>query len=203
MLLGIKSKKTLFYRHLLVGSLAIALVYLFWLSRPGLSYDVRLWRALGDATFSFLFITLTLGPLAKLWARASRLAPWRRETGIWFALLALSHFIRVIGYALSEPDIALPRLLGLIALSWALVLALTSSDRAVNFLGISSWKWLHHGAYIIFYLAALHASYFLFMRYPDDNWFRYPFLVMALTVLILQASAFVKTVIRQRRQDWY
>lgn len=203
MLLGIKSKKILFLRHLLIGSLAVALVYFFWLSRPNLSNDVRLWRALGDSTFSFLFIVLAIGPLAKLWVPAQRLVSWRRECGIWFALLALSHFIRVVNYALAEPGIALPRLMGLIALAWALVLAATSSDRAVNFLTISSWKWLHHGAYIIFYLAALHASYFLFMRYPDENWFRYPFLTMVLTVLILQASAFIKTIIQQRGKDWY
>lgn len=203
MLLGIKSKKILFLRHLLVGSLAITIVYLFWLTRPELSSDVRLWRALGDSTFSFLFIVLSIGPLAKLWGRAQGLVPWRREFGIWFAFLALTHFIRVFNYALAEPGIALPRLLGLIALAWALVLASTSSDRAVNFLTVSSWKWLHHGAYIIFYLASLHASYFLFMRYPEENWFRYPFSIMVFIVLLLQASAFIKVVTKQRGKDWY
>lgn len=193
----------MFSRHALVGTLAVFVVYLFWLSRPSLFYDVRLWRALGDSAISFLFVALSIGPLSKLWARAQRLVSWRREVGIWFALLALTHFVRVVNYALSEPGIALPRLMGLIALGWALVLAATSSDRAVNFLTVSSWKWLHHGAYIIFYLAALHASYFLFMRYPEENWFRYPFLLMALTVLILQTSAFIKTVIKQRGKDWY
>src|SRR3989339_1975983 len=97
-------------------------------------------------------MTLAIGPLAKLWKPAVRLVPWRREMGIWFALLALSHFIRVRDYAALEPGIELPRLLGLIALFWTLILAATSSDRAVNFLGPSSWKWLHVMAYVIFYL---------------------------------------------------
>lgn len=198
MLLGIKSRKTLFLRHLLIGLTAVLLVYLFWLSRPELSFDVRLWRALGDTTFSFLFITLAIGPLAKLWKSVLRLVSWRRETGIWFALLALAHFVRVSGYALSEPGLELPRLLGLIALFWALVLAATSSDRAVNFLGPSSWKWLHASAHTIFYLVAAHAAYFLFWRYSETNWFQYPFLGMALAVPALQISAFVKEVIGQR-----
>ena len=198
MLLGIKNRKTLFLRHLLTGLIAVLLAYIFWLSRPELSFDVRVWRALGNTAFSFLFVTLAIGPWAKLWKPALRLVPWRRETGIWFAVLAFSHFIRVSNYAQFEPDIELPRLLGLIALFWALALAATSSDRAVNFLGPSSWKWLHTMAYVIFYLVAGHAAYFLFWRYPEVNRFQYPFLAMELAVPILQISAFIKEVIRQR-----
>lgn len=198
MLLGIKSRKTLFLRHFIVGLTAVSLAYLFWLSQPELSFDIRLWRALGNTAFSFLFITLAIGPIAKLWKPAIKLISWRRETGIWFALLALFHFIRVSEYALSEPGIELPSSLGLIALFWALVLAATSSDRAVNFLGPSQWKWLHGMAYVIFYLVAAHATYFLFWRYPEANWFQYPFLGMAFTVPILQVGAFIKEIIRQR-----
>lgn len=198
MLLGVKSKKTLLLRHTFVGFLAAFIIYLFWLSRSELSFDVRLWRALGDTAFSFLFITLIIGPLAKLWKPAVRLVPWRRETGIWFALLALSHFVRAGGYALSEPGIELPSFLGLTALFWALALAATSSDRAVNFLGRSSWKWLHSMAYVIFYLVAAHATYFLFWRYREVKWFQYPFLGIILAVPALQISAFIKEVIRQR-----
>src|SRR3989344_9313632 len=98
MLLGIKNRKTLFLRHLLTGLIAVLLAYIFWLSRPELSFDVRVWRALGNTAFSFLFVTLAIGPWAKLWKPALRLVPWRRETGIWFAVLAFSHFIRVSNY---------------------------------------------------------------------------------------------------------
>jgi methionine sulfoxide reductase heme-binding subunit len=196
--MGVKNRKTLFLRHLLAGLIAVLLAYLFWLSWPELSSDVRLWRALGDTAFSFLFIALVIGPLTKLWKPALRFAPWRREAGIWFALLALAHFIRVSDYVLLEPGIELPKLLGLIALFWALVLAATSSDRAVNFLGASPWKWLHGMAYVIFYLVVTHAAYFLFWRYPEANWFQYPFLGMALAVPALQIGVFIKEVILQR-----
>ena len=73
MLLGIKNKKELSARHTLIGFLAVFFVFLFWPLRSEPSFDVRVWRALGDAAFSFLFITLAIGPLAKLWKPAIRL----------------------------------------------------------------------------------------------------------------------------------
>ena len=148
MLLGIKSKKALYLRHALTGLLAAAAVYAFWLSRPEWTPDMRIWRAFGDAGFTFLFIALVIGPLAKLWNPTLRLVPWRREAGIWFALLALTHSIliakgwvqwdvmRFFGYeflpqldrwARLEPGFGLANLLGLIALFWAIVLLATSS----------------------------------------------------------------------------
>lgn len=198
MLLGTKSRKTLLLRHALVGSTATALAYGIFLSRSELPFDPGIWRALGDTAFIFLCATLAIGPLAKLWKPALRLVSWRRETGIWFALIALAHFIQVVDYALLEPGIELPRLLGFVALFWALVLAATSSDRAVNFLGPSAWKWLHGMAYVIFYLVAAHAMYFLFWRYPETNWFQYAYLGMVFAVPLLQIAAFVKEVVRQR-----
>ena len=44
--------------------------------------------------------------------------------------------------------------------------AMTSFDRAVSFLGISSWKWLHSFTYVIFYLVALHSLYNHFLVQP-------------------------------------
>lgn len=198
MLIGIKSRKILFLRHLTIGTIASLIIFLLLLSRPKPTFDVRLWRALGETAFIFLFVTLAIGPAAKLWRCAIYLIPWRRETGIWFAVLALAHFLNVFEFAFKEPGIELPRLLGLVALVWTLILALTSSDRAVNFLGISSWKWLHSMAYVIFYLVCAHATYFLFWRYPEANWFRFIFLGMAVTIPILQISAFIKEVKRQK-----
>ncbi len=75
-------------------------------------------------------------------------------------------------------------------------------------LGSSAWKWLQNGAYVVFYLVALHTFYFLFMHYtvsfhrpvPDDaNWFRYPFLALVAAVPLLQAGAFLKTVVKKAR----
>jgi len=233
MLLGEKSKKRLVLRHALICVLAVVITYLFFISRPELAFLHKIWRATGDAGFVLLFFTLIIGPLAKLWKPANKFISWRRELGIWFAIVAITHTIlildgwiqwdlmRFFGYeyidqlgrfARIEPGFGLANIIGLIAAFWALVLLATSSERAVNYLGISSWKWLQYGAYTIFYLVAAHAAYFLFIHFTQSfhkpgvfpvNWFQYPFLAMGLIVLILQISSFVKTVKQQKKKDWY
>ncbi len=201
MLLTPTGIKNLFARHFLIGFLSTFLVFLFVLIRSDLPLEVRLARGLGDSAFVFLSLALAVGPLSKIWKTFGGLVSWRRELGIWFAVLALAHFLRVSSYALFEPGIELPRFLGLVALFWALVLAATSSDYAVNFLGPSSWKWLHSMAYVIFYLVVGHAAYFLFWRYPVVNFFQYPFLVVVPMIPVLQISAFFKEVVRQRAES--
>jgi methionine sulfoxide reductase heme-binding subunit len=217
-------------RHALVGSAAALLVYVFWLTRLEWDVEMRTWRAFGDAAIVLLFVTLALGPAARLSRTFGRALPWRRETGIWSAVTALVHTIlildgwvrwdwgRLLGYELVpqlgrvarlEPGFGLANVLGLVALVWALMLAATSSDRAMRYLGGAGWKWLHYGAYVVFYLAVLHTLYFVFMHFtlsfhrvpPAPNWFRWPLLVMGVLVVGLQATAFVKTVGRRRGSD--
>ncbi len=229
MILG--SKHTI-KRHFFTALAAVAVTYAFWLSRPEWSADMRLWKAFGDSSFVFLAATLAIGPLTRLFAFAARALPWRREVGIWFAVLALVHgvlilngwvtwdMLRFLGYEYipeaeryvrMESGFGLANIMGVIALFWALVLLATSSDRAVNYLGISSWKWLHTGAYLTFYLTAVHSGFFLFMYYtvsfhrpvPAPNWYRFYFLATVVAVLLLQIAAFVRTIRSQRSKDWY
>lgn len=106
-----------------------------------------------------------------------------------------------------EPGFGLANLVGLTALGFALVLAATSSDRALRSLGGPAWKWLHHSALFVFYLSLLHAGYFLFLHYtvsfhkqvPPADWFRFPFVVLGATVVMLQLAAFVKTATQAQR----
>jgi methionine sulfoxide reductase heme-binding subunit len=217
-------------RHTVVGASAAALVFLFWESRPEWDSEMRLWKALGDAGFVLLIVTLAAGPAARLWPTARRLLRWRRHLGIWFALLVLAHgtlilngwaqwdiqrfwgyeFVPQLGRLVRlEPGFGLANLLGLVALFWALVLLATSSDRVVNYLGYSAWKWVQNGAYIIFYLVVLHAVYFLFIHYtlsfhrdvPEPDWFRYPFLMLAGLIPALQLGAFVRTVGNKKSRE--
>lgn len=207
MILG---SRKVFLRHILVGSLALILVSLLWFSYLGISGpDVGLWRALADSAFTFLFITLSIGPLAVLYTPALRILKWRREFGIWFAVLAFFHgFLvasRVFNWnlisTLSQGGLGLANLMGATALVFALILAATSSDRAVKFLGIGSWKWLHHLSYVIFYLVGFHAIYNLFITpFSPAHWFRYFFLIMLFAVPILQLSAFLKIVFSNRKR---
>ena len=189
---------------------------------------MRLWKAGGDAAFVLLLVTLSLGPAARLSRRVTRLLPWRRQFGIWFALTAALHgFLvvhgwarwslrRFLGYEVIpqlgrevrlEPGFGLANLVGLTALVFALVLAATSSDRALRRLGAPAWKWLHHSALFVFYLSLLHAGYFLFLHFtasfhkqvPPPDWFRFPFVGLGAAVVLLQLGAFLKTALRQQR----
>jgi methionine sulfoxide reductase heme-binding subunit len=221
-------KQGFLFRHIVAGTIAGLLTYVFWLTRPQWSAEMRFWRAVGDAGLMLLLLALLIGPAARHWSALAGLIPWRRELGIWFGIMALGHtglilagwarwdLRRFLGYefvpqldryARLEPGFGLANLLGLVAVFWTLVLMATSSNRAIAALGGQAWKWLQYGAYIVFYLVVLHTAYFLFMHYtpsfhratPEDrNWFRLPFLLLSLAVPALQISAFARTVARHK-----
>lgn len=220
--------KRLLARHLVVGALGAAALVVFWMSRPNWSAEMRLWKSFGDAALVLLIVTLVIGPSARLSRPWARLLPWRRETGIWFGILAAVHTLLILngwarwsvagffGYEMipelgrmvrMEPGFGLANLLGLIAMFWTLLLVATSSDRATRGLGMSAWRWLHYGVQVIFYLVVAHTAYFLFIHYtlsfhkppvPAD-WFRVPFLGLSGAVMAIQTAAFVKTVRSDKR----
>lgn len=239
MLLGIKSKRSVFLRHLLIGSFSLLLVYLFYLSygawgvKPALwpdwGADHPYWRSWAHAAFVLLFLTLVIGPAAKLWRPLKRFLSWRRELGIWFALMGIGHawamwdrwaqqdigtlfgiqkMEEMGGYVLARPEVGIMNMMMLMLAPMVILLAVTSFDRAVSFLGISSWKWLHNSlTHAIFYIVMLRGIlyFFFFFQYSPPNWrtypsiwFLYPFLGMGVFVVLLQAAAFAKTVINQR-----
>lgn len=214
----------------MVGALSALLVAGFWASRPEWSPDMRLWRAVGDAAILLLFGSLALGPAARLWSLAGKVLSWRRQVGVWAAMVALIHALlvlngwarwsvrRLLGYEFipqlgrdvrMEPGFGLANLMGLVALAWMLVLLGTSSDRVMRFLGPPAWKWVHTGAYVVFYLVVLHAVYFLFIHYTvsfhrapvPENWFRVPLLLLGGAVLALQWAAFTRAVGRRRSRQ--
>ncbi|MFP5224959.1 MAG: ferric reductase-like transmembrane domain-containing protein [Actinomycetota bacterium] len=211
------------------GLVAFLLVGIFWLSRPQWAPEMRIWKAFGDSAFLLLALSLVIGPMSRFSRGWARLLSWRREAGVWFALMALVHMFLILngwarwsvaklfGYefvpqlgreARLEPGFGLANLIGMFAIFWALILLATSSDRAVRFLGPPAWRWLHNGAYVIFYLGLAHAAYFLFIHFtlsfhkspPPPDWFRIPFVLIGTIVLGLQAAAFAKTVGVHRRK---
>lgn len=60
-----------------------------------------------------------------------------------------------------------------------LILVATSSDGAIDALGAWAWKFFQHSPYPVFYLLALHRTYFVFMwftlhfRRPVSDWFAF------------------------------
>jgi len=234
MLLGIKSKKTVFLRHLLVAGFATLIIYLVWRINATWSPDMRLWKAFGGASFALLWFTVFIGPVSRLWRPLTRFITWRREFGVWFAIVGLVHgylildgwvrwnvweffgyqYVAELGmYLRAEPGFGLANIMGLVALIFALTLAATSFDKAVSFLGISSWKWLHMFAYVIFYLSALHVVYFAFIHFAPSpqrilmglptnypvNPLRFYYLIAIISVFVAQMGAFIKTVYQQRK----
>ncbi len=190
---------------------------------------MRFWKAVGDVGFVLLWATVIIGPVAKLWNPARKLLIWRRQLGIWFAIYASLHAVLILngwarwsvsgflGYefipelgreARWEPGFGLANILGVSALFVALLLAATSSDRAMRVLGSSAWKFLHTGTYFVFYVGSIHSLYFLFIHYtvsfhknvPNPDWFRYWFLAMVGVVGVLQVAAFVRTVVTSRSE---
>jgi len=210
-------------RHIVVALFSGALVWFFWSTRSNWVDDMRLWKAVGDASYVLLLLTLVVGPLAKLLPFTRSWVKWRRQLGIWFALTASLHAFliidgwarwslrRFLGYEFIpqlgrevrlESGFGLANLIGSAALVLALVLAATSSDFAIRRLGRSAWTLLHRLAQTVLVLSILHGVYFLFIHYTPSfhknpianlDWFRMPFLVAGLVVVALQATAFTAT----------
>jgi sulfoxide reductase heme-binding subunit YedZ len=198
---------------------------------------MQLWKAFGGGSFFLLWFAMLIGPAAVLWKPLTRFTSYRREVGIWFFLISAVHGYLILDgwvrwgvweffgyqyipqletYLRVESGFGLSNLMGLVALVLALVLASTSFDKAVSWLGVSSWKWLHMLSYVIFYLAALHVVYFAFIHYTPslqrvvmeqptnypDNPLKYYYLFAIISVFVAQCLAFIKTVRRQRNAKW-
>jgi sulfoxide reductase heme-binding subunit YedZ len=167
--------------------------------------------------------------MARFVPRVGLLLPYRRELGIWFGIYAILHtiiildgwvlwdFYQFMGYqyipALDqavrmESGFGMANILGLMAVLIALPLMATSTDWATRALGASAWKFLHYGAYTIFYAVALHTAYFMYIHYtmsfhrtvPDPNWFQLPFAILTGILVSVQVGAFIKGVARDHQR---
>lgn len=212
-------------RHGALVVFSFVVAWTFWLTRAEWVPEMRLWKSAGDTAYVLLLVSLGLGPLATVIPRARRWMKWRRQFGIWTAIVASIHALlildgwaewsvrRFLGYefvpqlgreARLEPGFGLANLIGLSALAIALILAATSSDAAVRRLGRPAWTWLHRLGQTVLILSILHGGYFLFIHFtvsfhkvvPGPDWFRLPFLLGGFSVLALQGMGFARTVSR-------
>ena len=208
-------------RHL--GALALAglLIWGFGALRAEWSPMHRWNRAFGDASLVLVALSMAIGPLSRLWRRAVRWLPWRREFGIWGFMAGLVHagFIlfgwvtlewqRLFGfefhpqlqqYVMFDKGFGLGNVVGILALLYGLVLSLTSNDLSQRWLGQSVWKFIQQGAYVLWVLILAHTAYFLFMHFldfhretPEPNALQWPFVGLVSVVLGLQIAASVRT----------
>ncbi len=207
-------------RHLLVLIFSIIGVYLFLESRAQWSEMHRFNRAVGDMSFVLIAISMAAGPLSRLVRVPFNLTLWRRELGIYGVILAIIHtviilvgwvnwdLIRLFGfelhpqgmYVMFSQGFGLGNIVGIIALIYGIVLALSSNNVSQKFLGGTVWKFLQQGSYVLWMLIIIHTAYFLFIHFlsyhrqtPEPNWAQWPFVIIVLIVSLLQLFAFLKT----------
>ncbi len=195
-----------FAYHLTVALMSVFLIGILHFS------GIELGRAIAGTAFILLFLTLIIGPIMKLWKPAMEALPWnlpwswRGELGIWFTIISILHILFVFygrQWDISSylANMRLSDLTAFIAIFLALVLAVTSLNRIIRFLGISCWRWLQSFAYVIFYLVGAHTINHAFLRpgRPED-WLHWFYLTAIITVILLQSLAFVKMVGNYRRR---
>lgn len=196
-------------QHLVVAALSLGAVALFYFA-----LDMSLPMAFARVSFFLLFIILIIGPLKKLMHKSVKLTvmiaawSWRGELGIWFTITALTHFIllwldRPLGQMIKigGSGYSLANLIGLVALVWAVLLAITSLNKVILFLGLGVWKWVHSFTYVVFYLSVVHVVYFQFFSTHGEvgpDWFGYAMVTMAVVVVALQFMAFLREVFTHR-----
>lgn len=133
-------------------------------------------RAFGTCAFLMLTVILCIGPLSRLDTRFLPLLYNRRHFGVITALVALTHAMFVINwYFAFSPTPRFEALLtantdygqalgfpfetfGIIALLILAVLAATSHDFWLRFLGPRFWKGLHYGIYVAYTLVIGHVA---------------------------------------------
>lgn len=216
------------WRHL--GGIAVAalVVYLFSEARAEWSPMHRWNRAFGDASLVLVALAMAIGPLARLWPRAAALLPWRREFGIWAVIAGGVHTAvildgwvewelpRLFGfqfhpglgeYVMLEKGFGLGNVIGVAALLYGFLLAVTSNDMSQRILGLPIWKFVQQGAYVLWALIVAHTAYFLYIHFldfhratPQPNLLQWPFAGLVGAVLALQMAASWRTWRLRRRR---
>jgi len=224
------TQKPTLLRHGLVLGLSALAGYLLLISRAEWSEMHRYNRALGDLSLLLVAVAMAIGPLARLSSARffRRLLPYRRELGIYAVLAAAVHTViiligwveldlaRLFGfeyhpqqqrYVMLQHGFALANVLGVAALLYGVMLAVTSNDFSQRRLGTSVWKYIQQGAYVLWWLTVLHTGYFLFFHFldfhrqtPEPNWAQWPFVALVGVILLLQGAATVVTWRAQRHR---
>lgn len=125
-------------------------------------------RATGDWTLRALCLVLAVTPL-RVWTGWSALARFRRMLGLFVFFYALLHLLAYawfdMGFVWRDIVADVPKrpfiLVGTLGWLLLLVLAATSFNRAIRWLGAARWQALHRSVYAVAALAVLH---FFWMR---------------------------------------
>ncbi|NCP41668.1 MAG: sulfoxide reductase heme-binding subunit YedZ [Rhodoferax sp.] len=163
------------------------LVYAVAFNQLGANPAQALVRATGDWTLRMLCLVLALTPL-RLQFDLPQLARLRRMVGVFVYFYAVLHLLSYawfdMGFVWVDVVKDIPKrpfiLVGFTAWVALSLLALTSFDRAVKWLGGKNWRRLHRSVYAVAALALLH---FFWMRAAKND--LYEVAVYALVVAVL------------------
>ncbi len=143
----------------------------------GVDEAIRNMRAFGSLAFIMLTFILCIGPLARLDRRWLPLLYNRRHFGVFTCVIALVHASQVLGWYFAfssvDPYVALfstntsfrqlrgfPfELFGVFALAVLCILAATSHDFWLKFLGPGLWKRLHVLVYAAYAAVVAHIAF--------------------------------------------
>ena len=191
---------------------ALALLPLAWLfyaataDQLGANPAEALIRSLGDWTLRFLCLALAITPLRVL-THTPALARFRRMVGLWVFFYAVLH---LLAYAVFDMELDVTEMLldvvkrpfilvGTLALVLLALLAATSFNGAIGWLGAKRWRALHRAVYAVAVLSVLH---FFWMR-AGKNDFAEVALYAAVLALLLGwrvQQAWQARQTRQKRQ---
>jgi nitrite reductase/ring-hydroxylating ferredoxin subunit/DMSO/TMAO reductase YedYZ heme-binding membrane subunit len=170
------------YDGILVAAVALYLggfTLVYWQLHPpkNLADAIDIWiRATGTAAFLMLTVILSIGPLTRIDRRFLPLLYNRRHFGVLTFLVAAAHAWLMVEWFIvldAVPDlineltdigsygkfIGFPfKTLGIVALLVLFLMAATSHDFWLAFLGPPVWKALHMGLYIAYGLVVMHVA---------------------------------------------
>ncbi|MSQ57145.1 MAG: sulfoxide reductase heme-binding subunit YedZ [Limnohabitans sp.] len=178
---------------IMIGAVcALPVAWLFWAA----TYDLlganpaeALIRQTGIWTLRFLCVVLAVTPL-RVMTGWSALAQWRRQLGLTIFVYALLHFFSYawldMGFEIEDiaKDIVKRSFIwmGFSAIVLMSLLAFTSFNRAIQWLGAKRWRRLHQSIYVIAGLALLH---FLWMRAGKNNFAEVALYAAIISALLL------------------
>ncbi len=165
------------------------LVYAAAFDHLGANPAEALIRSLGGWTLRLLCLTLAVTPL-RLALGLPALARFRRMLGVYTFCYALLHLLcySVFDMGLDWGEIARDVakrpfiLVGMCAFALLLLLAATSFNRAIRWLGARRWQQLHRSVYLIAGLALLH---FFWMRAGKNDFAEVAVYAAIVAVLLL------------------
>ena len=165
------------------------LVYATVFGHLGANPAEALIRSLGDWTLRLLCLTLAVTPLRQ-WLGQPALARFRRMLGVYTFFYALLHLLSYSGFDMGFDWPAIVRdvakrpfiLVGMATFALLLLLAATSFNRAIRWLGARQWQRLHRSVYLIALLALLH---FFWMRAGKNDFDEVALYAAIIAVLLL------------------